>query len=83
MEAVKIAMLELPFRARSSEEHLTLTYKVWADACAEYPLWAVQKAAKWWSRGARAGEELGDFLADVRMARGKVIDAQNAQRLLA
>jgi hypothetical protein len=32
VEAVRIAMLELPFRMRSSEGHLALTLKVWADA---------------------------------------------------
>jgi hypothetical protein len=55
VEAVRIAMLELPFRMRSREEHMALTLKVWADAVRDYPLWAVQKAAKWWSRGAREG----------------------------
>jgi Sigma-70, region 4 len=68
VEAVRIAMLELPFRMRSSEEHLALTLKVWADAVRDYPLWAVRKAAKWWSRGARDGDELRHFLADVRLA---------------
>lgn len=63
-------MLELPFRTRSSEDHLALTIKVWADACHPYPLWAVQKAAGWWSRGARDGDDLGHFLSDVRLAVG-------------
>jgi hypothetical protein len=70
VEAVRIAMLELPFRMRSSEGHLALTLKVWADAVRDYPLWAVQKAAKWWSRGARDRDELRHFLADVRLAVG-------------
>lgn len=70
MEAVKIAMLELPFRTRSSEDHVALTIKVWADACHPYPLWAVQKAARWWSRGARDSDDLGHFLSDVRLAVG-------------
>jgi hypothetical protein len=70
VEAVRIAMLELPFRMRSSEEHLALTLKVWADAVRDYPLWAVQKAARWWSCGARDGDELRHFLADVRLAVG-------------
>jgi hypothetical protein len=50
-------------------EHLALTLKVWADAVRDYPLWAVQKVAKWWSR-AREGGELRHFLADVRLAIG-------------
>ncbi len=33
-------------------------------------LWAVQKAARRWSRGAREGEELGNFITDVRLACG-------------
>lgn len=80
MEAVKIAMLELPFRSRSSEEHVTLTIKVWADACRDYPLWAVQKAAGWWSRGVRDGDDLGHFLSDVRLAVGGNVLAR--QRML-
>lgn len=47
-----------------------MTIKVWCDACREYPIWAVQKAAKWWSRGARDGDDLGHFLGDVRFAVG-------------
>jgi hypothetical protein len=53
-----------------SEEHLSVTLKVWSDAVRDYPLWAVQKAAKWWSRGARDGDELRHFLTDVRLAVG-------------
>lgn len=73
-------MLELPFRMRSSEEHLALTLKVWADAVRDYPLWAVQKAAKWWSRGARDGDELRHFTADVKLAAGG--NALERKRLL-
>jgi hypothetical protein len=80
VEAVRIAMLELPFRMRSSEEHLSLTLKVWADAVRDYPLWAVQKAAKWWSRGARDGDELRHFLSDVRLAIG--LNVLERKRLL-
>ncbi len=70
MEAIQVAMSELQFRSRSSEEQVSLTLKVWCDACRAYPLWAVQKAAGWWSRGARDGDDLGHFLSDVRLAVG-------------
>lgn len=63
-------MVELPFRSRSSEEQVALTLKVWMDACRDYPIWAVQKAAGWWSRGVRDGADLGNFLSDVRLAVG-------------
>lgn len=69
MEAIQVAMSELRFRSKAEEQHL-LTLKVWANACQSFPLWAVQKAANWWSKGARNGDELGHFLADVRLAVG-------------
>lgn len=69
MEAIQVAMSELRFRSKSEEQH-TLNLKVWANACQSFPLWAVQKAADWWSKGARSGEELGNFLSDVRLAVG-------------
>jgi hypothetical protein len=59
-------MLEL-VRVRSSEEHLALTLKVWADGVRGYSLRAVQKTARWWTRGARDGNELSHLLADVRL----------------
>jgi hypothetical protein len=70
VQAVKIAMQELPYRTRSSEDLLQQTIRTWATDCWQYPLWAVLKAAGWWNRGAREGEELGDFLKDVRLACG-------------
>jgi hypothetical protein len=63
-------MSELRFRSKTSEEQHTLEVKIWANACGEFPLWAVQKAANWWSRGARDGDQLGNFLTDVRLACG-------------
>jgi hypothetical protein len=70
IEAVRVAMIELPFRLRSRQEHYALTLKVWADAVREFPLYAVQKAAKWWSQGARDGDALEHFIADVRFCAG-------------
>ena len=49
----------------------TLDVKIWANACGEFPLWAVQKAANWRSRGARDGNDLGHFLTDIRLAVGR------------
>jgi hypothetical protein len=71
IEAVRVAMIELPFRLRSSEEHYALTLKVWADAVKDYPLYAFRKAAKWWSQGARDVDAFEHFIADVRFAAGK------------
>ncbi|WP_322884140.1 hypothetical protein U8C35_06315 [Sinorhizobium medicae] len=83
MEAIQIAMSELRFRSKASEEQHTLNLKVWANACREFPLWAVQKAADWWSKGARDGDELGHFLSDVRLAVGhSVLSRQRHLQLL-
>ncbi|MCL6651059.1 hypothetical protein A6R70_02015 [Agrobacterium rubi] len=83
VEAIQVAMSELRFRSKSEEQH-TLNLKVWANACQKYPLWAVQKAADWWSKGARSGDELGHFLTDVRLAIGHNVLKRQAlmQRLL-
>lgn len=63
-------MAELRYRSKSSEEQHALDIKIWANACRDFPLWAIQKAADWWSKGARDGDDLGHFLADVRLASG-------------
>jgi hypothetical protein len=69
MEAIQVAMSELRYRSKGEEQH-TLNLKVWMNACQQFPMWAVQKAADWWSKGARDGDELGHFLKDVRLAVG-------------
>lgn len=80
VEAIRIAMAELRYRSKSSEEQHALDIKIWANACRDYPLWAVQKAADWWSKGARDGDDLGHFLSDIRLAVGH--DVLVRQRLL-
>lgn len=85
IEAIRVAMIELPFRTTSSEEHYSLTLKVWADAVMGYPLYAVQKAARMWSRGARDGDKLEYFLKDVRLYSGHRVTERKEllERLLA
>lgn len=70
VEAVRIALMEVPYRSKSSQDDWALTIKLWASKCGAYPLWAVQKAADWWASGARDGDDLGHFLCDVRLAVG-------------
>ncbi|WP_086083705.1 hypothetical protein [Rhizobium etli] len=83
MEAIQIAMSELRYRSKASEEQHTLNLKVWMNACQPFPIWAVQKAADWWSKGARDGDELGHFLGDVRLAVGhSVLSRQRHLQLL-
>lgn len=64
VEAILIAMAELRCRSKSSEDQRAL----WMNACRDFPLWAIQKAADWWSKGARNGDDLGHYLSDVRLA---------------
>ncbi len=78
MEAIQIAMSELRYRSKASEEQHTLNLKVWMNVCRAYPLWAIQKAADWWSKGARDGDELGYFLNDVRLATGTNVLARKS-----
>ncbi|MBB4345173.1 hypothetical protein [Rhizobium leguminosarum] len=83
MEAIQIAMSELRYRSKASEEQHTLNLKVWMNACQQFPIWAIQKAADWWSKGARDGDELGHFLTDVRLAVGhSVLSRQRQLQLL-
>jgi len=66
----------------AGEDSVTLTIKVWSDACRTYPLWAVQKAADWWSRGVRDDHDLGHFLSDVKLATGnQVLECQKLLKL--
>jgi hypothetical protein len=69
-EPIRIGMAALRYRSKSSEEQHVLDIKIWANACRDFPLWAVQKAADWWSRGARDGDDLRHFQADARLAIG-------------
>lgn len=80
VEAIRIAMAELRYRSKSSEEQHALDIKIWANACRDFPLWAVQRAADWWSKGARDGDDLGHFLSDVRLSIGTDVLAR--KRLL-
>lgn len=83
MEAIRIALAEVPYRSKSSVDDWALTIKLWASKCNDYPLWAVQKAADWWASGARTGDDLGHFLSDVRLAIGNnVVSREHLMRLL-
>lgn len=49
------------YRSKSSEEQHALDIKTWVNACRDFPLWAVQKAAERWRKGAREGDDLAHF----------------------
>lgn len=73
IEAINIAVSELPYRSRG-EEAMKVLLKSWAAAVGKYPIWAVEKAALWWLSGAREGDALEHFLKDVRLAVGAGVE---------